>query len=270
MKSEEIKKMTDSALTELIQALEQGKSECLQNYLSTMARFHCYSWGNVLLISMQKPQATRVAGYQTWLKMNRHVRKGEKGIVIIAPMVVRKKETELSEDEETRLFGFRAAYVFDVTQTDGQALPEFAQVQGDPGLFTERLFSFATKLGIAVELSEELGSASGVSTGGKILLKSTLAPADTFAVLVHELAHERLHHGDGRERTDKRVRETEAEAVAFVVSQAVGLDTNTAAADYIQLYQGDKALLVESLHFIQTTAAEILNFVLPGEERQTP
>src|SRR5262249_21465742 len=93
MKSEEIKKMTDSALTELIQALEQGKSECLQNYLSTMARFHRYSWGNVLLISMQKPQATRVAGYQTWLKMNRHVRKGERGIVIIAPMVVRKKET---------------------------------------------------------------------------------------------------------------------------------------------------------------------------------
>jgi hypothetical protein len=118
MKNEDIKKMTDASLAELIQALEQGKSECLQKYLTTMARFHRYSWGNILLIATQKPQATRVAGYHAWLKMNRHVKKGEKGIVIIAPMVIRKKETEPSEDDETRLFGFRCAYVFDGLSRD--------------------------------------------------------------------------------------------------------------------------------------------------------
>jgi antirestriction protein ArdC len=269
MKNEEIKKLTDTALADLIQALEQGRSECLQEYLTTLARFHSYSWGNVLLIARQKPQATRVAGYRAWLRMKRHVKKGEKGIVILAPIVVRKKETETSEDEETRLFGFRSAYVFDISQTDGEALPEFARVQGDPGHYTERLFCFADKKGIAVEFSTDIGTASGISTGGKILLKPELPAAETFAVLVHELAHERLHHGHRRKQTSKCVRETEAEAVAFVVTHAVGLETNTAAADYIQLYQGDNTTLVESLSFIQSTAAEILNFLLPTEESVT-
>ena len=118
MKCEEIKKLTDTALAELIQALEQGKSECLQTYLRTMARFHRYSWGNVLLIATQTPQATCVAGYQAWLKMNRHVKKGEKGIVIIAPMATRKRETEFSEDDDTSLFGFRSAHVFDGLSRD--------------------------------------------------------------------------------------------------------------------------------------------------------
>jgi antirestriction factor ArdC-like protein len=98
MKCEEIKKLTDGALANLILALEQGKSQSLQNYLSAMARFHTYSWGNVLLNATQRPDATRVAGFHTWLKLNRHVKKGEKGIVVIAPMVIRKKEFEITED----------------------------------------------------------------------------------------------------------------------------------------------------------------------------
>src|SRR3954451_13507135 len=102
MKCEDIMKLTDAAVSELIEALEQGKSEALQTYLSTMARFHKYSCGNVFLIASQRPQATRVAGFHTWLKLNRHVKKGEKGIVIIAPMVGRKKDAEVTEDDQTR------------------------------------------------------------------------------------------------------------------------------------------------------------------------
>jgi len=265
MKCEEIKKLTDAAITNLILVLEQGKSQSLQNYLSAMARFHAYSWGNVLLIATQRPDATRVAGFHTWLKLNRHVRKGEKGIVIIAPMVIRKKEFEITEDGETRVFGFRSAYVFDVRQTDGEPLAEFVQVQGDPGQYTGRLKEFAACQGIAIEFSAEIGSASGVSLGGKIILKPDLPPAEEFAVLVHELAHERLHHGERRRETNKCVRETEAEAVAFVITQAIGLDTNTAAVDYIQLYGEDRAALVASLDFIQSAAAEILAFLSPGD-----
>ncbi len=178
-------------------------------------------------------------------------------------MVFRKNETGITEDAETRVFGFRSAYVFDISQTEGAPLPAFAQVTGDPGHWTERLGAFAQSRGIAVEYSADIGQASGVSMGGKVILKPVLSPAETFSTLVHELAHERLHHGERAAGATKCVWETEAEAVAFVVCQAVGLQTGSAAADYIQLYQGNKEALVASLDFIQGTASEILRFICP-------
>jgi hypothetical protein len=103
--------------------------------------------------------------------------------------------------------------------------------------------------------------AKGLSSGGKITLLPDLSAAERFATLVHETAHELLHRDDRRTQTTRTVRETEAEAVAFVVCEAVGLDTNTASADYIRLYSGDKATLAESLHFIQSTAGAILTAI---------
>ena len=103
-----------------------------------------------------------------------------------------------------------------------------------------------------------------MSEGGKITLLPDLAPAEHLSVLVHEVAHELLHRGDRRPSTTHTVRETEAEAVAFVVCNAVGLDTNSASSDYIQLHSGDKATLAESLTFIQKTAAEILTAISNG------
>jgi hypothetical protein len=100
-------------------ALERGQSEALKLYLAAMSRFHRYSWGNILLIYSQRPNATHVAGFHAWLKLRRYVRKGEKGIVILAPMVGRKKsDNDLTEDARTRLFGFRAAHVFDRLSRD--------------------------------------------------------------------------------------------------------------------------------------------------------
>src|ERR1700737_3399138 len=133
MADDKVRKIAEEALDRLAAELEAGKSEALKNYLAAMGRFHRYSWGNSLLIYSQRPEATHVAGFHAWLKMRRYVRKGEKGIVILAPMVGRKKsDDELTEDNQTRVFGFRAAHVFDVSQTDGEPLPEFATVKGDP------------------------------------------------------------------------------------------------------------------------------------------
>ena len=182
--------------------------------------------------------------------------------MILAPMMGRKKTGDtLTEDNQTRLFGFRAAHVFDVGQTDGEPLPEFAVVKGDPQDYNKRLTRFVASQNIALEYDARIAPAKGMSSGGKITLLPDLCPAEHFATLIHETAHELLHRGDRRTQTTRTVRETEAEAVAFVVCEAAGLDTNTASADYIRLYSGDKVTLAESLHFIQSTAAAILTAI---------
>jgi hypothetical protein len=103
----------------------------------------------------------------------------------------------------------------------------------------------------------------GLSHGGKITLLSGMQPAEEFSTLVHEIGHEMLHRGERRTFTTKTVRETEAEAVAFVVCQAIGLENGTSAADYIQVWHGDASLLRESLEAVQHTAAVILGGIAP-------
>jgi antirestriction protein ArdC len=261
MNTDEAKQLADNALDQLIAALENGQSETLRKYLATMSRFHNYSFGNCMMIAMQRPDATHVAGFHAWLKFQRHVRKGEKGIVILAPMIGRSRTTESDDNREEsskRLIGFRAAHVFDLSQTDGEPLPEFAQVKGSPRHYTSRLKDLIAAKSIELTYSATIGPAKGISSGGAITLLPELEPAEEFAVLAHELAHELLHKDDRRTLTTLTIRETEAEAVAFVVCQAIGLETGSAAADYIQIYNGDKATLCESLTLIQRTATEII------------
>jgi antirestriction protein ArdC len=269
MKTNRAREVSKQAFNELVEAVEAGKSQKLVEYLKAMGRFHNYSLGNVILIGFQRPDATHVAGFRTWQKLGRHVKKNEKGIAIMAPIVWRKKamhadnEDQQESKEETAL-AFKTAYVFDVSQTDGKPLPEFAQTQGDPGIYTERLERFISGRGIKLERSN-LRIAEGISIGGTILLKASLAPAEEFSVLVHETAHEMLHLDPANRPEDKTVREAEAEAVAFVVCYGIGLNTNSASSDYIQLYNGDKETLMESLGRIQRTAAEILDAVMDKE-----
>jgi antirestriction protein ArdC len=262
MTTEKAKQLTEDALAQLAKALEEGPSDALKSYLRVMSRFHRYSWGNGLLIYTQRPAAIHVAGFHAWLKLGRHVRKGEKGIVILAPMVSKRPVDEQSEqNSEKHLFGFRAAYVFDVSQTDGDPLPEFATVHGDPKDHTQRLKNFLASRDIAIEYDDKIHPAQGLSTGGKITLLPGLAAAEHFAVMVHEAAHELLHGGARRKHTTNSIRETEAEAVAFVVSCAIGLDTNSSSSDYIQLHSGGPVLLTESLAFIHETASMILQAI---------
>jgi len=277
MKAEQAKQLAENGIANLAKALEQGQSETLTAYLAAMGKFHRYSFGNVMLIMTQKPDATRVAGFRTWKKLDRFVVKGEKGIVIIAPMMIRKdgEASSASCDDENKVLRFKAAYVFDISQTEGKPLPEFASVDGDPSGHIERLTEAIEKRGITLAFTSEydekneLGNADGASFGGRILVRSDLAPACKFSVLVHEYAHEMLHRGETRKTLSKTVRETEAEAVAFVVSQAIGLNTGTAAADYIQLYAGDKDTLAGSLDRIQKTARTIIEEIsLDGDETE--
>jgi antirestriction protein ArdC len=263
MKSEQIKQITNKAVEQLIAALNEGRSETLTQYLAAIGRFHRYSLRNVMLIASQKPTATHVAGFHTWHKLGRFVKKGEKGILILAPIIRRKNETadQSETDESSTAVGFRAAYVFDISQTDGQELPEIGSVSGDPSGYRARLANFVTEQGITLEYSQDIAPARGTSAGGKITLLPGQSPAEEFATLVHEVAHEKMHRNERRTTTSKRSRETEAEAVAFVVCQAIGLETGSAAQDYIQLYDGDAQLLTESLEYIQQTATQILNAI---------
>lgn len=173
-----------------------------------------------------------------------------------------------SEDDEI-VTTFKTAYVFDISQTDGKPLPEFARAQGDPGVCLERLETFIAQRGITLERHDSLRMAEGVSTGGTILLKASLTPAEEFSVLVHETSHELMHYDEGTRPKERTVREAEAEAVAYVVCQGIGLDVNTASSDYIQLYDGDKKTLMQSLERIQRTAAEILEAVTAEDRERT-
>jgi hypothetical protein len=148
--------------------------------------------------------------------------------------------------------------VFDVSQTDGKELPQIAIVQGDPCQYGERLRTFAHAQGISVEYSAEIAPARGTSSGGRITLLPGQLPAEEFSTLAHELAHELLHRGDRRASTSRRIRETEAEATAFVVCHAIGLETGSAACDYIQLWNGDAQLFTESLGHVRQAASQML------------
>jgi antirestriction protein ArdC len=257
------KQMLDGAVEKLMSALDAGKSDQLKVYLAAMGKFHSYSLGNAILIVLQRPEATHVAGYRTWKSLGRQVRKGEKGIVIMAP-IVRRGDGEKEEDE---VVAFRTVHIFDLSQTDGQPLAEPAKIAGDPSAYFPRLKGFLEARGIELCYSAATGRAQGLSCGGKIILRPGMEPAEEFGTLVHELAHEMLHRrSSGDKETSRTVRESEAESVAFVVSQAVGLEYNSAGSDYILTYGGDREMLMASLTRIQETAREIIDAVMPASE----
>jgi len=262
----------------LIEQLEAGQSDALTHYLTAMSRFHNYSFGNVLEIARQMPTATRVAGFWTWKNLGRSVNAGAKGIRILAPIVgvKRKKDSEAEKDITTQntrtLLGFRNAYVFDISQTNGVDLPAMNEVSGDPGESIDRLAAFLRSQGIEIVYNAKIAPAMGKSYGGRIAILPGQSKAEEFSTLVHEAAHEMMHKAERRTATTKTVRETEAEAVAFVVGKAIGLVTGSASADYINLYHGNASLLAESLEVIQQTANVLLAAlepVLPNEAEST-
>ena len=189
--------IASKALATLAAALEAGNSAALTAYLAVMSRFHKFSWANCLLIAMQRPEATRVAGFRAWLGFGRHVRTGEKGIAILAPIICKvKNEAQDKKNEDAsiletmgRVVGFRTAYVFDVSQTDGQDLPEFATVKGDPQQHLERLKTLVVSQAITLDYDASIAPARGVSRGGCITLLPNLPPAEEFSTLIHELSH---------------------------------------------------------------------------------
>ena len=206
------------------------------------------------------------------------MKKGETGIRILAPVIYKKKDDEGKEPEtaeearKRKLVAFKVVSVFDVSQTEGEDLPSIRGYSGDPAENLLTLEQFATDKGITVNWKRPDCGALGVSKGGVIEVDPDLEAADRFAVLVHEVSHELLHRGERREKTNKSIRETEAEAVAFSVCSAVGLEVGNSAADYIKLWQGSVEHLRKSLDFIRVTASDILSTLsvnVPVEEPVT-
>jgi len=216
----------------------------------------------------------------TWNQLGRRVKRGEKGIAILAPMIGKRRKkqntnatTEL-EAKQTALLGFRRVYVWDELQTEGAPLATIGEVTGEAGVYLDRLRDFVQAQGIALEYNESIAPALGMSYGCRIALLPGQTKAEEFAVLVHEVAHEHIHKSERRTATTKVVRETEAEAVAFVVSKAIGLNP-ASSASYIQLYHGNAELLMESLEVVQQTAAVILAAIkmeepVSSEEQEPP
>jgi antirestriction protein ArdC len=268
--------LVKASIDALIEALEAGHSEALSAYLTAMSQFHNYSFQNILLIASQRPTASRVAGIRSWNELGRRVKRGEKGIMIFAPMIgYKRKVSDADQNQqsdartdkpEPRLVGFRAVYVFDVDQTEGEELPALGSTfAGEVGDKLDKLTAFTTAQEIKLEYSDKIAPARGMSYGGLIRIIPDMEPSETLATFVHELAHEMMHRAERRTLTTKVVRETEAEAVAFVVCHALGLETGTGSADYIQLYHGDANLLKESLEIVQRTASLILGALSPED-----
>ena len=168
MKIEQAKQIAGKAIEELSHALEAGHSEKLREYLGAMARFHRYSLHNIMLIASQRPDATHVAGFHTWKRLGRFVKKGAKGILVLAPVVLRKEAETKQEDEkhERAAIRFRAAYVFDMADTDGKPIPQFGSTEGDPSDRTQRLKEFLSSRGIQLEYSDAIYPAQGQCSPG--------------------------------------------------------------------------------------------------------
>jgi len=233
--------MSTKERPELVEKLTEGiarltSSAEWQHYLDFQAQFHSYSFRNVLLIAAQRHEATRVAGFRAWQRMNRFVRKGEKAIFVLAPMVYRA--TEESADDERVIRGFKYVAVFDVAQTDGEELPTVCRrLEGDdiPGAFGQ-LVGVAQSIGFTVEEAGLGGSTNGDCSHmlKRIRVESTNSPAQRLKTLVHEIAHAILHE----EFEDRRLAELEAESTAYIVCQKIGLDTSDYSFGYVAGWAG--------------------------------
>jgi antirestriction protein ArdC len=194
----------------------------------------------------------------------------------LAPIVSRQRHSAASsrtsygeepeandgEQDET-VVGFRPVRVFDVSQTAGAPLADLAIVAGNPSVYTDRLKAFVAEHGMVIEYSGRIAPARGACTGKTIVLVPDMPPGEHLSTLAHELGHALLHRRDEREGSSRTVRETEAEAVACVVCEAIGLESRSSSADYIQLWNGDVKTLAASLERVQHTASTIIAVIGP-------
>ncbi len=259
-KAKELRRRIDDSLETLAKAVDEVRaSEAFKQYLDVQAKFHRYSWHNSMLIAVQRPNATHVAGYQTWRKLGRQVNKGEHGIMIFAPCPW-KRETDDGETEQGIFF--RAVHVFDVAQTDGPDLPDVdiptVDIASDDLLAD--LHRVAEERGIKVNFDTLSGGLFGVSKGGTIDVDNGHATGQQAKTLAHELAHEALHKTD-RTGLTRSVAELEAESVAYVVCTHFGLDCEVRSSRYIALWDGDSKALRASLERIADTARNIIDDV---------
>lgn len=275
-------------LTEKLEAgvKEVFESEKYKTYLKAMSRFHHYSFGNVMLILMQCPEASLVAGYTTWKKQfGRTVKKGEHGIQIIAPVKRSKLVSQDRLDPDTQqpvigpdgkpekepVFvqyqGFQVAYVFDVSQTEGRELPSLGvdELTGDVPNF-DAMFSAVEAISPVPVEFRPASAAKGCFNHleRKIYVNEGMSQVQTLKTLIHETAHALLHDSsvldDEIPKKDRHTKEVEAESIAYVVCQHFGIDTSDYSFPYVTGWSRDKELpeLKASLDCISKTASSLI------------
>lgn len=282
---------------EITDKLEQGikelfESEKFKEYLTTMSKFYNYSFNNTLLIAMQKPDATLIAGYTSWqLNFDRHVMKGEKGIKILAPAPYKAQEERekidpatqkpvldadgkpVTETVEVMRPAFKVVSVFDVSQTDGKELPDIAVDELTGSVENYAAFFEALKQESPVPISFEdiPGGAKGYFSHveNRIAIQEGMSEIQTVKTAIHEIAHAKLHaiNPDEKvapeERKDRHTKEVEAESVAYTVCQRYGIETSDYSFGYIAGWSSDKDTkeLKGSLETIRSTAAEMIESI---------
>ena len=277
---------------EITEKLEQGikelfESEKYKTYLNTMSKFHNYSFNNTMLIAMQKPDATLVAGFKAWQKnFDRHVKKGEKGIRILAPAPYKIKEErdkidpvtqELlldkdgnpqKEEVEITIPAFRAVSVFDVAQTDGKPIPELAakELLSDVEGYQDMIRAVEAISPVPIELEEIAGDSKGYydREAKRIAVQENMSESQTLKTMIHEVAHSKLHskevEQDEQMRKDRNTKEVEAESIAYTVCQHFGVDTSDYSFGYIAGWSSgrDTKELRSSMDTIRRTASELI------------
>ena len=285
-------------LKEITDRLEQGikemfDSERYKEYLRVMSKFHNYSFNNTLLIAMQKPDASLVAGFQSWKNnFKRNVVKGEKGIKILAPSPFKiKQEMEkidpatqkpvigadgkpVKEEKEITIPAFKVVSVFDVSQTEGKELPDIAvdMLTGDVERFQDVFAALEKTSPVPIGFEKIAGNSHGYYhlEEKRIAIDEGMSELQTIKTAIHEIAHAKLHDIDPNApkeeqagRPDRRTREVQAESVAYAVCQHYGLDTSDYSFGYVAGWSSGRELdeLKSSLETIRSTAAEIINSI---------
>ena len=273
-------------IKEITEQLEAGvvavfESDAYKAYLKCMSKFHNYSLNNTLLIALQLPDASLVAGYQAWKKDHgRQVRKGEKGIKIIAPCKYKVALDEQDDDGKRKIAeykGFKVTTVFDVSQTEGKELPVIGanELTGDVCDY-RKLFNALTEICPVPIYTEDIhNGAKGYysDTDRKIVIKSDMSQIQTIKTMIHEMAHEKLHakeNIDNEHPVDRRTKEVEAESVAYTICQHYGLDSSDYSFSYVAGWSSGKEVkeLKESLEKIRSAADEMITGINNALEKQ--
>ena len=284
-------------LKEITDRLEQGiaelfDSERYKEYLRVMSKFHNYSFNNTLLIAMQKPDASLVAGFSAWKNnFGRNVMKGQKGIKIIAPSpfkirqevekidphtqkpIIGKDGKPVTEEKEIKIPAYKVVSVFDVSQTEGKELPDIAvdELTGDVDRYKDFFAALEKTSPVPIAFENIEGGSHGYYhlEDKRIAINEGMSELQTLKTAIHEIAHAKLHDidlnapKDEQPRVDRRTREVEAESVAYTVCQHYGLDTSDYSFGYVAGWSSGRELseLKSSLETIRSAAAEIINSI---------
>jgi len=259
-------------IDEVLKRLKDGvndiqESDNFKQFLLTMSKFHDYSIGNLILIMVQKPEASRVAGFKTWKDLGRWVKKGEKGIAILAPCMPPKgQKNEPKEDEEEEInvspIYFKVVHVFDVSQTDGELLPEF-EVPSLTGEANEELFEriMVVTRGQGLDVNfdsrpHQDPAIKGTYSGKSIWVRPEETRAQQLKTLLHEVAH---YYSENVFRIPRRDAETIAESVAFTVGVHFGFDSGVRSFSYVALWAEDKKVLEANLAAIRKVSTKMFD-----------